>query len=134
MEQVLAHFGLMEGLNTNDEVLSGDCPLCHGHGFVFNRRKNTFACRSCGKRGSVLDFTAAFKQVGLKEAALLLEEIITEQGTAADTQESPDGSVDAVPVDTRSEEARMLAAALQVKIGEVNELVQRLVTPVGASG
>lgn len=132
MEQVLTHFGLMEGLTRTEGVLSGDCPLCHQQGFRADCAKNTFRCQNCGKRGSVLDFTAALKGVELRDVATLLKDLMGE-GTPPHPQESAEASGDAPATDPVMQEAHTLITALQGKMGEVNQLVERLVALVGTA-
>lgn len=80
-EQLLKHFGIEDGLVREGEELTGLCPMCKEEGFKVNLAKNTFSCPGCKKRGSVIDFTSAYKKVGLKEAGVLLKELL--QGEAS---------------------------------------------------
>lgn len=75
-EKLLGHFDLRDGLEREGEELTGPCPMCQDKGFRVNLTKSTFSCPGCKKRGSVIDFTSAFKKVGLKEAGVLLKGIL----------------------------------------------------------
>ena len=78
-EHVLGHFGIWSGIDREGENLIGPCPICKGEGFKINLAKGSFSCPGCKKRGSVIDFTAAYKRVGLKEAGVLLKGIMETQ-------------------------------------------------------
>ena len=73
---MLGHFGLWNGINREGEELVGPCPICQAEGFKINLTKGSFTCPGCKKRGSVIDFTAAYRKVGLKEAGLLLKGVM----------------------------------------------------------
>lgn len=78
-EEVLKHYGLLDGLKRKGEQLTGACPLHKGDGkscFSVNlaRGRNCFNCFSCRAHGNVLDFVAVKEEVILKEAGLLLSE------------------------------------------------------------
>jgi DNA primase len=75
-EQVLGHLGLRDGLERGGEERTGLCPMCKEEGFRVNLTKNTFSCPGCKKRGSVIDFVAAFKGLGIREAGLFLQQIL----------------------------------------------------------
>ncbi len=69
---VLAHFGILEHLETKGAELVGWCPLGKQHGkqdsFSFNVEKRSFQCFACRARGSVLDFITKHENVSLREA------------------------------------------------------------------
>jgi hypothetical protein len=99
-------------------------------GFRADCAKNIFRCQNCGKRGSVLDFTATLKSVELRDAAALLKELI---GKGTRPQESSTATGDAQTRNPVIQEAQTLITALQGKMGEVNQLVERLATLVGTA-
>lgn len=92
-EQVLEHFELLGDLEEKDEFLVGTCPVCNKDGFKVNLAKNTFSCSECKKGGSVIDFVSAYKEVGLKEAGVILKSILEGRAPSrADRQRSRDAS------------------------------------------
>jgi len=78
MQQVLAHYGLVDQLRRNGDSLTGVCPLHGGDNktaFRVSISKNCWNCFSrCGCGGNVLDFVAKKENVSLIKAANLLVE------------------------------------------------------------
>src|ERR1051325_2424539 len=73
-DQVLSHYGINWLKKTGDE-LRGRCPIHKGEGqeaFHVNSTKGAFHCFSCGKRGNILDFTAAMENCSVRDAAVKL--------------------------------------------------------------
>jgi len=148
IERVLEHFGLLNGLRREREILTGPCPFCKGQGFKADTAKSTFrhAEMSCRKNGSIIDFVMALKQVGMREAGAILRGIL-EEVTRPQVRETPAASEtlrkgrkrkgrgakqELPPVDP-SKEGREIVKAIEVKLGEVNELVGRLVRLWGSA-
>ena len=78
MEDILAHYGLLEGLQRKENELVGVCPIHdkkrhNKASFGANTVKNNWHCFSCGASGNVLDFVAAMEKVNIREAALLIQ-------------------------------------------------------------
>ena len=99
VEEVLAHYGLLERLTRAGDELTGWCPLgTKQHGkkdsFAFNVAKKTFQCFACKQRGSVLDFVAKYQGLHLRESAEALQAIMA--GTAGDAP-TPRDTPEAVP-------------------------------------
>lgn len=78
MEQVLGHYGLLERLRRSGQNLNGVCPLHHGHNptqFRVSLSKNCWICfGDCHSGGSIIDFVSRIEGVGIREAALRLQE------------------------------------------------------------
>ena len=114
VEDVLAHYGLLERLTQSGDELTGWCPLgTKQHGkkdsFAFNVAKKTFQCFACKQRGSVLDFVAKYQGLHLRESAEALVAIMA--GTANDPPSPRQPAEDAPasktePVSEASEQTR----------------------------
>jgi hypothetical protein len=114
VEDVLAHYGLLERLVRSGDELTGWCPLgTKQHGkkdsFAFNVAKKTFQCFACKQRGSVLDFVAKYQGLHLRESAEALQAILA--GTAGDAptpRETPEDvpAPESGPVSEASEQTR----------------------------
>ena len=79
IEDVLGHYGLLEGFIRRGDQLSGCCPIHKGSRkgqFSVSTSKNAFKCFSgeCGAKGNQIDLVAAMESVEFREAALLLQE------------------------------------------------------------
>ncbi len=79
IEDVLGHYGLLDGLTRRGDQLSGCCPIHKGSRkgqFSVSVSKNAFKCFSgeCGAKGNQIDLVAAMEGVSFREAALLLQE------------------------------------------------------------
>ena len=74
MEQVLAHYGLIERFSKKGDSLSGPCPIHKGSNptqFRVSISKNVWNCFSeCKHGGNVLDFIAGMEKVTVHAAAL----------------------------------------------------------------
>jgi DNA primase len=74
MEQVLAHYGLMETLKRSGESLSGPCPIHKGTNptqFRVSTTKNVWNCFSeCKHGGNALDFIAEMEKTSIHAAAI----------------------------------------------------------------
>ncbi len=78
MEQVLDHYGLLERLRPHGDELRGVCPLHKGSNpeqFHVNRSENVWYCfGDCQQGGTILDFVSRREGVGLRRAAVLLND------------------------------------------------------------
>lgn len=78
MTQVLQRYGLLDGLRRFGDQLSGACPLHQGHNptqFRVSLSRNCWICfGDCQAGGSIIDFVSRMEQVGIREAALLLQD------------------------------------------------------------
>jgi hypothetical protein len=114
VEDVLAHYGLLERLVRSGDELTGWCPLgTKQHGkkdsFAFNVAKKTFQCFACKQRGSVLDFVAKYQGIHLRESAEALQAIMAGTASQAPTPRDNPETVpapDAGPVGEESEQTR----------------------------
>jgi DNA primase len=74
MEQVLAHYGLMDKFKRKGDSLNGPCPIHKGDNptqFRISISKNIWNCFSkCKQGGNVLDFIAKMEDVSIHAAAL----------------------------------------------------------------
>ena len=78
MHQVLEHYGLLGRLHRNGDSLSGPCPLHGGHNptqFRVSLDRDCFICfGDCHRGGSIVDFVSLKERVGIRDAALLLQD------------------------------------------------------------
>jgi len=78
IEQVLARYGVLEHLHRSGDQLSGVCPIHGGHNrsqFRVSLSKNCFICfGDCHHGGSIVDFVSRMEKVGIRDAALLLQD------------------------------------------------------------
>jgi DNA primase len=78
MAQVLDRYGLLEQLHRSGDGLSGVCPIHSGHNqgqFRVSLSKNCWICfGDCHAGGSIVDFVSRKEGVGIREAALLIQE------------------------------------------------------------
>jgi DNA primase len=76
--QVLERYGLMQHLHRSGDNLNGACPLHHGHNksqFRVSVSKNCWICfGDCHAGGSIVDFVSRRERVGIREAALLIQD------------------------------------------------------------
>ena len=74
MEQVLAHYGLMDKFTKKGDSLNGPCPIHNGENptqFRVSVSKNIWNCFStCKQGGNVLDFISKMEDVSIHAAAL----------------------------------------------------------------
>ncbi len=84
MEDVLAHYELLDTLKRKGKSLVGRCPIHKGTSpsqFSVSLEKNLFNCfEGCGG-GNILDFTMKMEQVDNRAAALLLQKWFWGGGT-----------------------------------------------------
>ena len=87
MVQVLDRYGLMERLHRNGDSLSGACPIHAGHNqaqFRVSISKNCWICfGDCHKGGSIIDFVSRKEGIGIRDAALLIQEWFSVRPDAA---------------------------------------------------
>jgi DNA primase len=78
MGQVLDRYGLLERLHLSGDELCGVCPLHRGHNqtqFRVNTSKNCWMCfGDCQAGGGIVDFVSRMEGVGIREAALLIQD------------------------------------------------------------
>jgi DNA primase len=75
IKDILAHYGLLEGLKEKGDELVGLCPF-HKESkgsFRANLTKNAFHCFGCGAKGNVLDFVSLKEKINIREAGLLTQ-------------------------------------------------------------
>jgi len=74
MEQVLAHYGLLENFKRGTDSLNGPCPIHNGSNptqFRVSISKNIWNCFSeCKHGGNVLDFISEMNDISIHAAAL----------------------------------------------------------------
>jgi DNA primase len=81
---VLKQLGLFETLSPSGDELKGKCPIPAHTGekkketFYVNIGKGMFTCHQCKKRGNVLDFVMAQREVKVKEAGEWLAQFFAE--------------------------------------------------------
>jgi len=77
---VLDKLELLGGMTLEGDEFVGFCPLHKGEKkkptFYANGVKGIFQCFACKRKGNVLDFAAAVKGVGIREAGLWLESLM----------------------------------------------------------
>jgi len=78
MEEILDHYGLLEGLKRRKDELIGFCPIhdekhYNKNSFCVSTVKNNWHCFSCGAGGNVLDFVAVMENVDIRQAGLLIQ-------------------------------------------------------------
>ena len=74
---LLDHYDLSSKLTAKGQNLVGACPFCEGKStrqFQVNPEKNAWYCFGCKQGGNVLDFVAKKERVGVRTAALKLDE------------------------------------------------------------
>ena len=78
MVQVLDHYGLLDRLHRSGDSLSGACPIHAGHNkasFRVSTSRNCWICfGACHAGGSIIDFVSRKEGVGIREAALLIQD------------------------------------------------------------
>ncbi len=78
MSQVLDRYSLWEQLRRSGDSLSGACPLHNGHNrtqFRVSLSRNCWNCfGDCHAGGSIIDFVSRKENVGIREAALLIQD------------------------------------------------------------
>lgn len=78
ISQVLDRYGLTERLRRSGDSLSGACPIHNGHNptqFRVSLSKNCWICfGDCHAGGSIIDFVSRKEGIGIREAALLLQD------------------------------------------------------------
>ena len=78
MVQVLDHYGLLDRLHRSGDNLSGACPIHAGHNksqFRVSISRNCWICfGDCHVGGSIVDFVSRKEGVGIRDAALLIQD------------------------------------------------------------
>lgn len=78
IEQVLERYALLERLHRSGDSLSGPCPIHQGHNptqFRVSLSKNCWICfGDCNSGGSIVDFVSRMENIGIRDAALQLQE------------------------------------------------------------
>jgi DNA primase len=78
IQQVLEHYGLLQGLRQHGDALTGPCPLHQGHNptqFRVSLAKNCFICfGDCHRGGSIVDFVSLKEGIGIRQAGQLLQD------------------------------------------------------------
>jgi DNA primase len=76
MHQVLERYGLLTQFRRSGDTLSGVCPLHRGSNPTqFRVSNNCWICfGDCQAGGSIIDFVSRMERVGIREAALLLQD------------------------------------------------------------
>ncbi len=78
MDQILTRYGLLDRLRRSGDNLSGVCPIHDGHNntqFRVSISRNCWICfGDCQAGGSIIDFVSRKEGVGIREAALLIQE------------------------------------------------------------
>jgi len=76
--QILDRYGLKERLHRSGDSLSGACPIHGGHNqtqFRVSISKNCWICfGDCHQGGSIIDFVSSKEDIGIRDAALLIQE------------------------------------------------------------
>ena len=92
--QVLEHYGLTERLHRSGENLNGVCPLHHGHNpsqFRVSISKNCWICfGDCHAGGSIVDFVSRKEGIGIRDAALLIQDWFGVKPLRTDPYENKD--------------------------------------------
>lgn len=76
IEDILRHYGLIDGLRRKEDELIGLCPFHQESKGSFHASiaKNAFQCFGCKRKGNVLDFVSLKEEVDIRQAALLIQE------------------------------------------------------------
>lgn len=78
MVQILDRYGLTERLRRSGDSLTGVCPIHAGHNpsqFRVSLSRNCWICfGDCNGGGSIIDFVSRKEAVGIREAALLIQD------------------------------------------------------------
>lgn len=78
MVQILDRYGLTDRLRRSGDSLTGVCPIHAGHNpsqFRVSLSKNCWICfGDCNGGGSIIDFVSRKEAVGIREAALLIQD------------------------------------------------------------
>jgi len=107
MVQILDRYGLLDRLHRSDDSLSGACPIHAGHNktqFRVSISKNCWICfGDCHIGGSIIDFVARKERIGIRDAALLIQDWFgieppSNSGGSGRTPSQPDGEPDGRPV------------------------------------
>jgi hypothetical protein len=94
-EWVLKQLGLLEALTPSGEELKGKCPIPAHTGvkkndtFYVNVGKGMFTCHQCKKRGNVLDFVMAYREVKVREAGQWLAQFFEQNTTTGEAHAEP---------------------------------------------
>ena len=87
MAQVLSRYGLLELLHRNGDSLNGVCPIHAGHNpmqFRVSLSKNCWICfGDCHTGGSIVDFVSRKERIGIRDAALLIQDWFNVQPDAS---------------------------------------------------
>ena len=78
MVQILDRYGLTDRLHRSGDSLSGACPIHAGHNpsqFRVSLSRNCWICfGDCNAGGSIIDFVSRKEAVGIRDAALLIQD------------------------------------------------------------
>ena len=114
----LKRLGLFDTLTPSGEELKGTCPIPAHTGekkkgtFYVNVGKGMFTCHQCKKRGNVLDFVMAQRDVQVKEAGKWLAQFFAEE-----EEKEPEGVAESAP-EVREEQLSFLLFGVCVKVLE----------------
>jgi DNA primase len=93
MVQILERYGLLDRLHRSGDSLSGACPLHAGHNktqFRVSISKNCWICfGDCHGGGSIVDFVARKEGIGIRDAALLIQDWFNLQPSATNAPQAP---------------------------------------------
>lgn len=114
LKDVLAHYGLLEGLKQKDDELSGLCPF-HKEttgSFRANLAKNAFNCFGCKAHGNILDFVSLKEEVDIRKAGLLIQQWfeISSEGTQECAREEKPAKKVETPSKSKKEENESVSA------------------------
>ena len=107
LKDVLAHYGLLEGLKQKGDELSGLCPF-HKEtkgSFRANLAKNAFNCFGCKAHGNILDFVSLKEGVDTRKAALLIQQWfeISPEGSLGCAREKKPAKKAETPLESKKE-------------------------------
>jgi len=78
MAQILDRYGLLDRLHRSGDSLTGVCPIHAGHNpmqFRVSTSKNCWICfGDCHTGGSIVDFVSRKEGIGIRDAALLIQD------------------------------------------------------------
>jgi DNA primase len=97
---LLEHYDLFSTLTAKGQNLVGACPFCEGKStrqFQVNPEKNAWYCFGCKQGGNALDFVAKKERVGVRTAALKLDEWFGLGLAEAPEKSSPTAAATAAP-------------------------------------
>jgi len=76
IEDILRHYGLMDGFKEKNDELVGLCPFHQETkgSFHASLTKQAWQCFGCKRKGNILDFVAFKEEVEIRQAALLIQD------------------------------------------------------------